>query len=223
MTWTVQQLVGRWCFSFGYFGGRQGNKELKSEWMDGGVSLILPVTLSRFVGDDISPPFSPLFPLCYLTDSLSSLALIQGDNLGFWVLDKLHLSLPFFFFFLKNFSSPPPQPFTFSPPPCARPRLTRWDGTYQCQNKQPHCVSREPSGHRQGAYFFETWIGYPFTGETGPAGIPYADREHGWSGGEGGTASANCTKGTRRSVLSFKNRDPQRWCKKHLKKWEWRV
>lgn len=219
MTGTALQLVGRWCFSFGYFGGRKGNKELKSKWMDGRVSLILPVTLSRFVGDDISPPFSS--SLSAILQTLHRLSLIGGDNLGVWVWDKLHLSLPFFFF--KEFPLSSPRPFTFSPPPCARPRLTRWDGTYQCQNKQPHCVSREPSGHRQGAYFFETWIGYPFTREKGPAGIPYADGKHGWSGSKGGTASANCTKGTRRSVLSFKNREPERWCKKHLKKWEWSV
>ena len=51
-------LAARWCFYSGCLGGAG---ERSGKRMDGGVGLILSVTLSRFVRHVVGPPFFTLF------------------------------------------------------------------------------------------------------------------------------------------------------------------
>lgn len=182
MTLIALQLVARWCFSSSYSGWEGGvgglEKELESEWF-GAVGLILSVTLSRFVRDDIRPPlFTPAF-----ASHPSSIAFcqIRTDDLGFSL--SMHLSWLFplclFYFF-------PPLLSSISVPLCLflclALSLSRMGLICDRTNRLiVFCESRQ--GSRDEAYFIETWIGYPPTGERGPAGTLNASRKHGWSGG----------------------------------------
>ena len=138
--------------------------------LDWGVGLIRSVTLSRFVRVDIRPPFFTLSSFLSIV-----FAPIQTNKLAFSHSRYIFL-IPVF---LNHFSHPPSSPV---PPSCLSLRLS--DRAYQQQNKQAHCVVREPSGCREEACFFKTWIGYPFTGEMGLAGRLNASRQHGcgWNG-----------------------------------------
>lgn len=105
-----------------------------------GVGLILSVTLSCFVKDNIRALF--LTPSLCISPDLHRLRSDSNRQSGL-----LNIFLILSFLFLSPFFVPSSSPCLL----CLSLSLS--DGAYQQQNKQAHCVLREPSERQRGGLF----------------------------------------------------------------------
>lgn len=128
-------LVARWCVCFGYFWLFGGGGSGWRNQLNPPCHAVL-LCQGRYQASFFHPAHSASHPLVTVS------ALIWTEDLCFSF--KIHSSYLSF----SNFASPSPD----HPPPPANPSLPPRDGAYQRQNKQPHCVLRELSEHRQEMY-----------------------------------------------------------------------